>query len=375
MRLRARFRPLVFPLAVVCLVTCLSAEIHEIRIYHGKKYGCWLDGLGRVDHALMCGTQGYARVFTGSVKSAIDISETDKLLILTPEENFRGDPVDQVSATVNQACMDPKLPEIQVGDRWLFYLRDPNDFGRNEETILEMPFYGRSKPVSQALEDIALLRHLGDLTGQSMLVGNVERVGPTVDDLNPTPVANHKILAKGAFGEYSTSTDERGHYELDVPPDAYDLTADTEPGLRQMDHDRVAQLNLPFDPNKIRFQRDGECREVNFTMLTDGHLAGRIKTPDGKPASNIKVAIIPTAPIHPPFTILTDAEGRFDQGGRLPGQYLIGVGLLDPYSSKEWKSRVYYPGVRTKEEAKTIELGDGEWRTDIDFTVPSAKAP
>ena len=38
----------------------------------------------------------------------------------------------------------------------------------------------------------------------------------------------------------------------------------------------------------------------------------------------------------------------------------------------EWKSRVYYPGVRTKEEAKIIELGDGEWRTDIDFTVPSA---
>jgi hypothetical protein len=33
------------------------------------------------------------------------------------------------------------------------------------------------------------------------------------------------------------------------------------------------------------------------------------------------------------------------------------------------KSRVYYPSVRTRDQAKVIELDVGEWRTDIDFQV------
>jgi hypothetical protein len=365
MRLGSKLRPFAFLLAALCLVPCLSAELDEIRVYHGKRYDCIRSGLGHTDHARDCGTQPYARVFTGRVKSAIEISDTNKLLILTPEENFRGDPVEEVTATVNQACMNPKLPEIQAGDHWLVYLQDLRDFGMGGKTTsLKLPFDSPSKPVSQAQNDIDMLRHLENLTAQSMIRGTMQRIGSTVDDLNPTPVMNRKVIAKGTFGEYSTLTDEHGHYEFDVFPDSYDVTADTDHGLREM--------NSPFDPTQIQVQRGGQCLEVNFVMLTDGHLAGHIKTPDGKPAGNVKVAIIPTVPVHPPFTVLTDAEGHYDAGDRLPGRYLVGIGLLDPYSSAEWKSRIYYPGVRTKEEARIIELGDGEWRTDIDFTVPNA---
>jgi hypothetical protein len=69
-----------------------------------------------------------------------------------------------------------------------------------------------------------------------------------------------------------------------------------------------------------------------------------------------------------------DENGYFEVAGRQPGQYLVGVGLLAPFDSAEWQSRVYYPGVRTREQAKVIELGDGEWRTDIDFRLaPNTK--
>jgi signal peptidase II len=47
----------------------------------------------------------------------------------------------------------------------------------------------------------------------------------------------------------------------------------------------------------------------------------------------------------------------------------IGVGLLAPFDSSEGQSRIYYPGVRTREQAKVIELDAGEWRTDIDFQL------
>jgi hypothetical protein len=92
-----------------------------------------------------------------------------------------------------------------------------------------------------------------------------------------------------------------------------------------------------------------------------------VTTAGGRPASFAKVAIVPISPVHPQFTVDADENGYFEVAGRQPGQYLVGVGLLAPFDSTEWKSRVYYPGVPTKEQAKTIDLGDGEWRTDIDF--------
>ena len=85
----------------------------------------------------------------------------------------------------------------------------------------------------------------------------------------------------------------------------------------------------------------------------------------------MKVAIIPIAPVRPQFTVIADKEGHFEVAGRQPGQYIVGVGLLAPFDSAEWKSRVYFPGVPTQERAKAIELGDGEWRTDIDFNLLS----
>ena len=104
-------------------------------------------------------------------------------------------------------------------------------------------------------------------------------------------------------------------------------------------------------------------------MKLNGKLAGQVTTADGRPASFVKVAIIPISPVHPQFTVDADANGYFEVWGRQPGQYLIGVGLLAPSDSAEWQSRIYYPGVRTLEQAKVVQLDVGEWRTDIDFQL------
>ena len=54
-----------------------------------------------------CGTDGYVRVFTGTVKSAVDVGDTDKQLELAPDEVFIGDK-SEVTATVNQACLQKR---------------------------------------------------------------------------------------------------------------------------------------------------------------------------------------------------------------------------------------------------------------------------
>jgi len=138
-----------------------------------------------------------------------------------------------------------------------------------------------------------------------------------------------------------------------------------------------------MDTMKLKFPRaptvEGEvsvwkqgCIDVDFWLHTDGRISGRVTNADGKPARYAQVAIVPVSPEGQPFSVTTDGEGHFEVGGRKPGSYLVGVGLLAQPGSPEWQSRVYYPGVSTREQAKVIKLGEGEWRTDIDFTSSTA---
>jgi hypothetical protein len=358
-----KWRFCLLVLGITCVVTPLSAQSRELREPSGKQV-CPLRFRGGLSSVFgptqICGTQGYARVFTGMVASVVALSDTEERLELIPDEVFLGDPISKVTATVNQSCLPGNQSEIQSGDEWLFYLRSDR---YSETDDLELPYYSPSKPLSQAQDDVATLRHLARLTGhQSIIAGNVERLGET-NDTSPSPVLDHKIIVKGLLGEYVAFTNDHGHFEFELPPDTYDVTADTQHGLREAE---------TIEPRRGTYVANGACLKTDFTLLTDGKLAGRVTTDDGKPASLVKVAIIPVSPVRPQFTVVTDKHGRFEVGGRQPGRYLVGIGLLAPYASAEWRSRVYYPGVHTRTEAKVIKLGDGEWRTNINFKVPTS---
>jgi hypothetical protein len=366
-----RWRPLLFVFAVTC-VPILAAETHDVS--HSKKGGCHILVNGPSSGPLngpswYCGTHGYARVFTGTVRSTVDVSETETRLELIPDEVFVGD-TSELTATVNQACLSENEPEIKAGDKWLFYVRSKRYWDR-EPAGLEVAWDSPSKPVNEAQDDIATLRHLVGLTDKGILAGNVVRIGATVDTLNPTAVPNHRVVATSVQSgvEYTSFTNVNGHFELELPPGSYDVAASTEQGLREAE---------PFMPNPIDLEngfrgnahvRPRDCTEMAFRLLVDGKLAGRVTTADGRPASFAKVAIVPTSPVHPQFTVDADENGYFEVSGRQPGQYLVGVGLLAPFDSAEWKSRVYYPGVPKREQAKVVELDVGESRTDIDFQL------
>ena len=372
-----KWRLLLFVLALTCLVPILAAETREVS--RGKRGRCQERISGPGSERLgapswSCGTQRYTRVFAGTVRSAVDVSETETRLELIPDEVFLGD-MSELTATVNQACLPENEPEIKAGDKWLFYVRPKRD-NETRQVItegLEVSWDSPSKPESEAEDDIATLRHLAGLTDKGILSGSVVRIGATVDTLNPTAVPNHRVVATSVqLGtEYTSFTNVNGHFELELPPGSYDVTASTKQGLRDAE---------PFIPNPIEVEYGFSgnahvgprgCTAMAFRLLVDGKLAGRVTTTDGRPASFAKVAIVPISPVHPQFTVDADENGYFEVSGRQPGQYVVGVGMLAPFGSAEWQSRVYYPGVRTREEAKVIELGDGEWRTDINFKLPA----
>ena len=228
-----KWRLCLFVMAVTCLVPSLSAVIMEIRMYHGKQIQCMHSGLcgsgGRV-----CGTYGYARVFTGTVKSVTEISFTDKRLVLIPEEVFLG-PASEVTATVNQGCLPLNEPELKDGDRWLFYLQSPGFPGTEEKAKeLVLPYDSRSGPVDSvsAREEISTLRHLARLTDSGVITGHVTRVEMKDQKIDSVPVSEWALTAKSVSSgiEYNSLTDSNGHFEFELPPDRYQVTANTQRG-------------------------------------------------------------------------------------------------------------------------------------------------
>lgn len=371
MRLSKKWRLCLFVIAVTWLVPSLSAVIVEFREYHGKQIQCMHSGLGLAFPGLhssqgrVCGTYGYARVFTGTVKSATDISDTDKRLELIPDEIFFG-PAGEVTATVNQGCLPLDQPEIKGGDKWLVYLQSPGFPGTEQQSKqLVLPYDSPSGPLSSssAQENISTLRHLARLTDSGIITGRVTRVEMPDQKVQSVPVSDWAVIAKrGSTGtEYHAVTDSNGHFEFELPPDSYNVTANTQRGVWAPEDDTFVNELAP-------------CVNVDFPMHADGEIAGTVKTADGKPASKAQVALLRIAPPHQYFTVLTDERGHFEVRGQEPGQYIVGEGLI-ANTVTEWRLRVYYPGVTAREQAIPIDLGTGERRTDIDFKLPSAAAP
>lgn len=280
------------------------------------------------------GGQQYTRVFTGIVRFAEDVSDSDKLLELVPDEVFVGDK-SEVTATVMEACLPEDEPELKVGDKWLFYIRPkPYVDGITHHIStrgFEVPWYGPSKPVSEANDDIATLRRMGELADKGILTGRVVRVGETVDNLNPTAVPNHKVIAKNLSTgtEYIAFTNSNGRFEFELPHGHYEVSASTKGGLRDGEpfEENAVALEYGLGGNAVVRQRDW-TDIVDFRLVVDGKLAGQVTIADGRPASFAKVAIIPISPVRPQLVVDADENGHFEVGGRQPGKYLVGVGLF-----------------------------------------------
>ena len=101
-----------------------------------------------------------------TVRSAVELSFTDRRLQIVPDEVFLGDVAGEITATVNQACLaftrtlgaDP--PEIKAGDKWLFFLRKLYLDAKPYDVV---DFDSPAKPVSLAEYDICLLRLRSDI--------------------------------------------------------------------------------------------------------------------------------------------------------------------------------------------------------------------
>jgi hypothetical protein len=267
----------------------------------------------------------YAYIFVGSVLSTTERSDTEKRLELSLEEIFLGKNIGRLKVSTTQgAC----LPEIFPGDRWLFYLRHDD---KTHEFLLD---YGSpSKPIADAEAAITRLRRLAAMSGSGLILGSLNQELQDADEDGTksttfVPVQNHKVIAKRVpdGAEYSAVSDRDGNFEFGpLPSGSY-------------------------------------------------HLTGHVRSADGKPFKLHPWVEVETEDGQRFASFYADDEGFFEAKGLEPGRYLVGIGMRAEPETPEWRSRVYYPGVATKENATIIELGKAEKRENIDFSMTNSES-
>jgi hypothetical protein len=342
--------------AMAIFIPCAQAQIIEMREHNGKELVCAMSGLR--SFAEPCGTDGYdAYIFTGSIVSVANAPENEKRLVLTPEEVFLGNVPAELTVTTNQGeCL---ADNFQPGDHWLFYIQRQH----NTDKFL-LAYASGSAPIADAQKSISLLRRLSQMTNSGIISGYVTQpVWNSEDNADESRSApKHKILAKRTAdgSEYTALTNADGHFEFPpLPEGTYHVTANTTDGLWTEDGD-------------TRVHPHG-CSSIGFELNRDGVVSGHIRATDGSPAKKAQVeAQVPSSQNRRDWethSVMSDENGYFEFRGLRPNRYLIGVGISAEDGSPEWKNRVYYPGVRSKDRAVILELGKAEKHNNINFQL------
>ena len=321
----------------------------------GKTVTCMHSGL--MSDLNDCGAQSdwYTYVFVGSISRITPAKDDEKKIQIIPEEVFHGEPASPLTVLTSQA---PCLPDLAVGDRWLFFLR------KQDGKAITLDFYGNdSRPVAYAQAQIKTLRRLQTIGDFGILRGKVVRGGY----LERKAVPNARVVARRASDntQFVATTDSDGHYEFPpVPPGEYNLTADPV-GLFQVDKGWADVTR-------------GSCWHVTLSRSPHAELGGHVRRSDGPPLPEVDILIMREDEEW--FTTAkADERGYFHVDSLQPGKYVIGINLP---GAPAWKvgggagagldippASLYYPGVQSRSAALAITLAGDEKRDDIDFAV------
>jgi hypothetical protein len=350
-----------FVLAVLTVVlSCFGAaraQIMEFREVGGKTITCMHSGLS--SDLSDCGTQSdwYAYVFVGTISAITPTKDGEKELHIIPDEVFKGEPANPLIVRTSQgAC----LPDLMVGDRWLYYLRSGNP--------VVLDFYGNiSSPVADAKQRLETLRRLETIGDNGILRGRVQQ-GPfgQGDAIRNAHVIAHRTTDDAQF---VATTDANGRYEFQpLPPGEYKLSVDPIKSFQADD----ASIEV----------KSRQCWCLTLSRSPHAQLGGHLQLSDGSPAPQIAVLI--TNEDGSWFTTMqSDARGYFHMESLSSGKYVVGINLPGAPTWKTFgcagtpgacsipKASLYYPAMPNRYDALVINLATDEKRDDIDFTVPN----
>ncbi|MFN2498193.1 MAG: carboxypeptidase regulatory-like domain-containing protein [Pyrinomonadaceae bacterium] len=169
----------------------------------------------------------------------------------------------------------------------------------------------------------------------------------------------------------TATTDAEGNYRIsDVPPGNHYVAP-------------LSVLLVPEVPNPVNqtgkplLVSEGESVEgIDFALMRGCVITGKVTDPDGRPLVEQRVSAIAVEQPNrfymnqSPFQ--TDDRGVYRIFGLRAGRYKVAAGQTGdggPAPDRTGYQTVYYPNFPSADQAKIIELAEGEQATNIDMTM------
>jgi 5-hydroxyisourate hydrolase-like protein (transthyretin family) len=248
--------------------------------------------------------------------------------------------------------------EFQLGGQYLVYAH------RNEANILSTGICSRTRPASEAAEDLAYFRELSKAEPGGTIFGEV-KLGRRreIHRSGPTPVKGVKILLAGPDKHYESTTDDEGNYKVSgVTPGSYKVKVELPAGTSIHNPEREVKVS------------NRGCAQAVFWVEPDTRVTGKVLDAQGLPASDVLMELIPASRDSAGYAsyVRTGNEGRYEMKLVQPGRYLLGVRIAGSAGSTYVPfPQTYYPGVSDQSRATIIILTEGQQFEANEFILPA----
>ena len=267
---------------------------------------------------------------------------------LIVEEAFKG--IQSTEVTINVHNLTSCGTSLALGERYLIYAGHVPDLG------LAISICSSTKALSSAQSELVFLRQLSQPGSGGRILGQVaaEPGGGPLLPLEAVMV----IVEDEAKRRFTTTTDSQGNFELtSMKPGRYIVSPVLPPNYRARDPKYLRKTVTVEEPG---------CSNATFLVMVDGSIAGNVLDFILRPVPG-DVRLISTSEPARGLSVETNEKGEYTFEGVSPGTYHLFFELVDGNRQVPF----YYPGTTDKTKARPVEIGFGEKRSGLSFTLPS----
>jgi hypothetical protein len=270
--------------------------------------------------------------------------------------------------------------DFKIGTRYVVYafqaqtpiLGIGGKYSKNQR--LTTSTCSRTRPFTDASEDLEFFRSFGSGAAGVTIQGEVKRARQNVATGTPSdwrPLTNIGLTVEREGERREIFSDEQGRFRL----------AGLSPGKIKVTLLLPDELytNKPVQDISVT---DNGCATVDYHVVDNGRLSGRLLDPDGQPAVKVGLQLMEAAHADPlkdqAKYAQTDAEGRYNFDSLPPGRYVLAANLKrfqEPNDPANVYPRTFYPGVLDVSKAVFIDVGAGEALRGRDWQLPVRRVP
>jgi hypothetical protein len=259
--------------------------------------------------------------------------------------------------------------DFKIGERYVVYAYQTGRTGRLVTSICS-----RTNPFESAKSDLDFLRSLESERPGVTISGEIRRMRQNVatgDSGYVGPMENFAVVVEGEGERKEVRTDADGRYRLTgLSPGKFKVT-----------------LLLPdelftYKPEQEITVADRGCATVNYSVVDNGRLSGKVLNPEGQPAAGVMLALMDANRIDPKTNwgklVRADKDGNYSFSALPSGKYVLAVNLNrfpEPNDPTNAYPRTYYPGVTDISKAEVISLAPGENLREFNLQIPIRRDP